>query len=241
MNTRTVSLAELRALHAASSPMPSRPELPIDDQVPSTPAVEELGTAGRVGVRGATGGAGASTIALALAEALGAGRLVEFASPDVSGLVGASTAELGDTEGWSIGVRDRLRLERRILPDARVLDAVVGGWEVFDLGPATAPPGLAATVVVAPCSVPGVRRAEALLEQPDPRIAVVITGVPGRRLPRQLRGVVGPRLRSAVLEGRVFLVPECPVLRIGGLTPGPLPRRLSVAVESLATWLEDLS
>lgn len=246
MTTASLSLAELRTHTAHQRPEPSG-----DSEVTLVgaaedgfrPGVPRLG--GRITVAGVSGGIGVSSVALALAEGLGAARLVEFTASGFSGLAGASTAELGDDAGWSVGDRRGLRLERRHHLDARPLALDREGWEVWDLGTRLdpAPVGAVANLVVAGSSLPGIRRLEALLDQPGSTVPVfaVITGVPGRRLPRPLRGTLGPRLRAAASEGRLVLVPECPALRIAGITGDPLPRWLRTAVEPLVSWLEDLS
>ncbi len=57
-------------------------------------------------VVGAHGGSGASTTALAIAEATGAAHLLELAGPGQSGLVAAATAEFGEVgPGWVRGRR----------------------------------------------------------------------------------------------------------------------------------------
>ena len=72
-----------------------------------------------VTVLGATGGAGASTIALAVAEAavrMRATRLIDPAPPTRSGLTCAPSRELGaDGTGWLIGARATLQIDRRDL------------------------------------------------------------------------------------------------------------------------------
>lgn len=250
MSSATLSLADLRTHTAHRQAERLDPLVPVEREVAPAGAVDgfrpvssRLG--GRVGVLGVSGGVGVSTVALALAEGLGATRLVELTAPGFSGLAGASTAELGDDAGWSVGDRRGLRLERRHHLDARPLALDREGWEVWDLGTrlAQTPVDAVAYVVVAGCSSPGIRRLEALLDQPGSTAPVltVITGVPGRRLPRPLRGALGLRLRAAASGGRLVLVPECPALRIAGITGDPLPRRLRAAVEPIVSWLEDLS
>lgn len=251
MSSATLSLADLRTHTAHRQAQRPDPLVPVEREVApagaaddgSRPATPRLG--GRVGVLGVSGGIGTTSVALALAEGLGASRLVELTAPGLSGLAGASTAELGDDAGWSVGDRRGLRLERRHTPNSRPLALDGGGWEVWDLGTRLDPTTVDAVgqVVVAGCSMPGIRRLEALLDQPTPATPVfaVVTGVPGRRLPRQLRGTLGPRLRAAASGGRLVFVPECPALRIAGITGDPLPRRLRTAVEPIVSWLEDLS
>lgn len=246
MTTATFSLAELRAAYTAlhsgaftTDPTP-RPETATAAAMAELPAAAEV----VVGVVGVSGGVGTTTVALAIAEALGAGRLVELTAPHTSGLAAASSAELGLEDGWSIGSRDGLRLERRTDPDATILPDTSAGVTVLDLGAWAEPlPAVSVLVVVAACSVPSVRRLNARLDTLEGvRVVPVITGVPGRVLPKPVGSVCGPRLRAAAAaEGRLLLVPECASLRVGGVTADPLPRRLRSAVDVIKSCVEEIS
>jgi hypothetical protein len=241
MTTATFSLAELRAaytaLHAGAFTTDPTPQPET-----ATAAVAELPAAAAdavVSVVGVSGGVGTTTVALAIAEALGAGRLVELTAPHTSGLAAASSAELGTQHGWSIGTRDGLRLERRTDPDAAILPdtaaGVLGAW-------AEPLPAVSVLVVVAACSVPSVRRLNARLEVLHGlRVVPVITGVPGRALPKPVGSVCGARLRAAAADGRLLLVPECASLRVGGVAADPLPRRLRSAVDVIKSCVEEIS
>lgn len=244
MTTATFSLAELRAAYTALHTGIFATE-PTPQPETTTAAVAELLAVADVvvGVVGVSGGVGTTTVALAIAEAVGAGRLVELTAPHTSGLAAASSAELGLQHGWSIGTRDGLRLERRTDPDATILPATATGVTVFDLG-AWAEPLLAVSVlvVVAACSVPSVRRLNARLDTVDGlRVVPAITGVPGRVLPKPVGSVCGPRLRAAAADGRLLLVPECASLRVGGVAADPLPRRLRSAVDVIKSCVEEIS
>ena len=105
MTTTSFSLAELRAAYTAlqagtfaevCTDFPT----PVDTthQLPELPGLV-------VGVVGVAAGIGTTTVALAVAEAVGAARLVELAAPHASGLAAASTAELGTCAGWTLGQR----------------------------------------------------------------------------------------------------------------------------------------
>ena len=245
MTTATFSLAELRAaytaLHAGAFTTDPTPQPET-----ATAAVAELPAAAAdavVSVVGVSGGVGTTTVALAIAEALGAGRLVELTAPHTSGLAAASSAELGTQHGWSIGTRDGLRLERRTDPDAAILPDTAAGVTVLDLGAWTEPlPAVSVLVVVAACSVPSVRRLNARLEVLHGlRVVPVITGVPGRALPKPVGSVCGARLRAAAADGRLLLVPECASLRVGGVAADPLPRRLRFAVDVIKSCVEEIS
>lgn len=244
--TATYSLAELRAAYSAlqsgnfAAP-PTAAPAPIID-APTLPPPEDF--AGVVGVVGISGGVGTTTVALAVAEAIGAARLVEFSDPQSSGLAAASTAELGEEAGWNVGVRHGLRLERRTTPGIGMLPGVDGQVVVLDMGTWTGPlpkVGFTALVMVAGCSVPSIRRLNARLDALDPAVVVipVINGTPGRTVPRQVVGAFGPALRDATAEKAVLIVPECPALRISGLTPEPLPRPLRTAVTLINDLLEE--
>jgi hypothetical protein len=245
MTTATFSLAELRAAYTALHAGAFTTD-PIPQPETATAAVAELPAAAAdavVGVVGVSGGVGTTTVALAIAEALGAGRLVELSVPHTSGLAAASSAELGTQQGWSIGSRDGLRLERRTDPDATILPDTAAGLTVLDLGAwADGVPAVSVLVVVATCSVPSMRRLNARLDTLDEvPVVLVITGVPGRALPKPVGSVCGPRLRAAAADGRLLLVPECPSLRVGGVTADPLPRRLQSAVDVIKSCVEEIS
>ncbi|MHA6526084.1 hypothetical protein [Tessaracoccus sp. G1721] len=244
MTTATFSLAELRAaytaLHAGAFTTDTTPQ---PETAAAATAEQPAAAEAVVGVVGVSGGVGTTTVALAIAEALGAGRLVELTALHTSGLAAASTAELGTQHGWSIGNRGGLRLERRADPHATVLPDTSAGVTVLDLGAwADGVPAVSLLVVVATCSVPSVRRLNARLEVLDGlRVVSVITGVPGRALPRPVGSVCGPVLRAAAAAGRLLLVPECVSLRVGGVTADPLPRRLRSAVDVIKSCVEEIS
>lgn len=247
MTVAGFSLAELRAAYAAlqegtfTTGREPAATMPTDRAATSTlrPAV--------VGVVGVAGGVGATVVALAVAEALGASRLVELSPPGLSGLAAASSAELGTRQGWIIGSRGGLQLERRAAPGAVMpIPSEADELTVMDLG--LWPDNLAGTevkvlVAVAACSVPSVRRLEARLDQIKSSVQVVpvITAVAGRSLPKPVGGVLGPTLRGAAVSGRLVLVPECSGLRVGGVTAGPLPGRLQSAAGVIASCVKELS
>ena len=167
-----------------------------------------------VPVVGAAGSCGATTVSLALATAAGRGaRVVECASASSSGLVAASTRELGsDDHGWVHGARDQVLLDRAAgtaphpdhLPtpppaDAPLLTVVDMGSQVEQVvaghGWLTRLLTDAPTVVVvARASVPGLRRLECCLHQIGPdRTLVAVVGPPAAAGPGCSRT---PRVRS---------------------------------------------
>lgn len=193
----------------------------------------------------ASGGVGASTIALAVAEATSASRLLELAEPRGWGLAQATNAELEDDGQWSRGRRDRpggqLEVHRRRRDDATVaidertvVDAGVwaGKWPVVEPS---------ASVLVAACSLPGIARVEVILEELTPHspAAVVLTGASSRNLPKQLAVALGPRLRA--LEDRLVLVSPDARLRLTGCTPDPLPKSLQRTAGHIAELLKEPS
>lgn len=232
--TITVSLAELRATYLRDTHPPAT--------APTTaPPAADAVTAEAVTVLGVSGGVGATTVALAVAEALAAARVVEYAPPHASGLAGAAVDELGVRDGWSLGRRTDLDVVRRLHRDATLPRQP--GWTVADRGVWTGedlPTGV--TVVVAPCSVPGVRRLEAVVHNAAHAGSVVpvLTRVP-RRMPREVTGAAGATLRSWFAARRVHLMPECRLLAVRGLTPDPLPRSLQQCAAGLALTVKDLS
>lgn len=104
-----------------------------------------------------------------------------------------------------------------------------------DLGTWTPQAPSDSPLLVAPCSVPRVRRLNACLRDPA-LLRRVATRVPGRSLPRQ-GGWRGGTPRT----GGVLVVPESPALRLAGITAQPLPRLLHTAAAPVTDLLEDLS
>lgn len=243
MTAAAFSLAELRAAFTALQAGDfTQPVWGVSDD---DGAVRRVAQPSALGVVGVSAGIGTTTVALAVAEAIGAARLVEFSTPHASGLAGASTAELGIRNGWSLGVRHGLRIERRVAAAATLLDADDGAASVVDFGSWTGHvPRSVALVLVSGCSVPGIRRLNACLVEACPsarRVVPVITGCPGRSVPKQAIGAFGPELRDVYVAKRALIVPECPPLRVAGITPEPLPRALRVAVEPISDLLEEIS
>lgn len=212
-------------------------------------------------------GAGASMVALAVAEALcgrsGSARvqLVDYAEPHRSGLVAAAGSELGvDGAGWRRGRRGALDLARRgepgrpgeELPQPPAPGGRAGDrWLVLD--PGWVDPGWAATfelsrtglasaglpgarlIVVTRASVPGVRQTEGVLDLlGEP---AVLAAVGPRRWPPVVTASCGPRLRAAVVAGRLVRVPLDRRLAVRGLTADRLPPRVAAAGRALAAQL----
>ena len=199
-------------------------------------------------------GAGASTVAVAVAEALAEDRpvrLVDYAQPVRSGLTAASTIELGaDGAGWRHGRRGRLDLFRLArdpgegelppLPeteDAAGLLVVDAGWSLT--GALYGSPGFLVratkAVVVTRVAVPAVRQTEQVLAAIDAEAVVAAVGP--ARWPRLVEASDGPRLGELRSRGRVVPVPVDRRLEIAGLTGDRLPKPVAAAGRSLAALL----
>ena len=199
-------------------------------------------------------GAGASTTALALAGALAEEaqvQLVEYADPARSGLVAASTLELGAEDAcWRRGRRGRLevfRLARRpadgLLPPPPEtehtlrLTVVDVGWSLTAVLLDSQVRSLAArpTLVATRVTVPAVRQTEQLL------VALggdaVVAAVGPARWPRIVEASCGPRLAELRSRGRVVRIPVDRRLEATGLTGDPLPKKVAAAGQTLAALL----
>ena len=193
-------------------------------------------------------GAGASCVALALADALAAGkracRLIEAAHPSRSGLVAAATAELGvdPTGAWRRGSRDRIAVYRRageVTPTG--WPAPSGGdpvGTIVDLG-LPAPGNVARLkadrpqlVVVCRVTVPGVRLAEQLLSELGAVPTVVAAVGPGR-WPGEVTASLGPGMRRLRDASQIVTVPEDRRLQVTGPTTSPLPKPVAAAGRAL--------
>ncbi len=203
-------------------------------------------------------GAGASTVALAIADGVAADRrvqLVDYADPARSGLVAAATIELGkDGAGWRRGRRGRLEICRLTrcpageqLPPPPATDeaetpvVVDAGWSLTTalLDSLELSLGGARIVVVSRVTVPAVRQTERLLAavegQGEGEVAVAAVGP--ARWPRVVEASCGPRLRDLRSQGRMVPVPVDRRLATVGLTGDRLPRPVAVAGRSLAALL----
>jgi hypothetical protein len=199
-------------------------------------------------------GAGASTVALAVAEGLAEGRrvqLVDYAEPVRSGLAAASDIELGtDGAGWRRGRRGRLDVVRLAcrpgdgeLPPPPETDhadrlmVVDAGWSLTT-ALLDSPSSLirdANVVVVTRVTVPAVRQTEHVLTAVDGDPVVAAVGP--ARWPRTVQASCGPRLGDLRSRGRVVRVPVDRRLEIGGLTGDRLAKPLAAAGGSLAALL----
>lgn len=229
--------------HAEDSPEPEH----RGDQPPPPRAMLD---ASWLAVLAAHAGAGASTVALAVADAVAAtGRavaLVDTAAPLRSGLVAATTAEYGAdaTGAWRRGVR-AMPGSADITVDRRAGELPPQGWPaaaagavVVDLGQPDpgnlALLGQAGCPVVVVCrpTVPGVRLLERTLAG-LPHSAVVIAAVGGGKWPGDVLASQGPRLRALRAGGRVVSVPIDRRLGVTGPIASPLPKSVLSAGRAL--------
>lgn len=194
------------------------------------------------------GGSGASTIALAIAEALGGAHLLELAPPDTSGLIAATTAELGEvTSGWWRGQRGEVLVE------------YLARWPLTGVIPAPARSGLPLVVDVADlahhrlqtpavqallssarlvvltasATVPGLRRLAATAQQLPPEVpmACAVTGPPRRKWAPAVTAASASALPAGA--DRLVIVPTDPGLAVTGLTPAALPKPVRMAATHL--------
>ena len=213
-------------------------------------------------VLGAHPGAGASVVALALADALASAhqltgasgvRLVDTAAQDESGLAGAIQREIaGRDEHWRLGCRGPVIVLRPVVSVTSALDlpqfplawtgltVVDAGWSLGQISAGANPLTVLieeerAVVVVGRASVPGVRRMELVLATLPARPIVAAVG--SRRWARTVVASWGPRLAQAVREDRVVLVPSVRRVEVNGVDAEPLPRPLTEAGARLITLL----
>lgn len=191
-------------------------------------------------------GAGASCVALALADGFDAAgracRLIDVAHPARSGLVAAATAELGNdpTGAWRCGSRHLSTLYRRaaVAAPGSWPDAAAEAATVVDLG-LLAPANIGrlldtrpTVIVVCRVTVPGLRAAEQLLAELDGTRVLLATVGPGR-WPGEVAASIGDRVRRLRDRRQLVTVPEDRHLQVIGPTNSPLPKSVSAAGREL--------
>jgi hypothetical protein len=209
---------------------------------------------GWVTIVAAHSGAGASTVALAIADAATVGdrwvHLMDAAPPARCGLVAAASAELGtDSTGeWLRGERGHVTLDRRAGADSpsswpsRVPDGA--DLTIVDLGLPNAEQlrRIAASflrvVVVCRPTLPGFRLTEHLLAA-APELAVVLAAVGPVKWPREVAATAGPRLVELRASHRFVTVPWDRHLEVTGPTSSALPKPLIAAGRALLELLDD--
>jgi len=244
--------------------LPAHRPAELSDRVPHPRMSLEEGTQERLAastvlVLAAHPGAGASTVAAAVAEGMASRghrvRLVDCADPARSGLAAAATAELGvHAAGWRRGRRDSVAVDRLAWPATateslpRPLSAADGppevlvvdvGWPARQVLAASGWVGGlvqdAAVLLVCRASVPGVHHAEHLLAELDRPAVVAVVGA--ARLPGPVTATLGPALRAARDTGRLIGVPADRRLQVAGLSADPLPKSVAAAGRRLAAVL----
>ena len=166
-------------------------------------------------VVGAHPGAGATTVAVALADALDAigrpGTLLDLApSPDA---FAAAECEVDSrVPGWRAGRRGQTQVLRRRTHEAEAPkfsnDLVVDGRME----------SLKSRVLVCRATLPSVRRADADL--PD---GAVLAVVGCSRWPKVVAASLGPTLQRAMNDGRIVFFPHDRDLELNGVDAEPLP------------------
>lgn len=204
-----------------------------------------------VPVLGCVGSCGASTLALAIATvARRRARVLECAADSTSGLVGASTAELGlDSSGWVRGTRGDILIERAMKPSVGIEDVPIptsaAGVEltVVDVGSGpthtlTGDSWLAdlvrrdqPTAMVTTATIPGLRRLEATLADlaVSETAVVAVLGPIRRAWPGSLTRSAGPLTRAVDRAGRLAVIPVDRGLAVAGVDSTPLPQGLLAA------------
>jgi hypothetical protein len=238
-------LRQLRAGHATSPPADGRPKT-------ATRADEICLPKDSIQVMGVHPGAGATTIALTIAEAAAAnGRpvdLVELADPARSGLVAAASAELGvDASGqWRRGTRaGGVTIHRRAAEGVEATwpphstperHMAVVDWPGQPVLPVRRRGRPRLVVVVFRGTVPGVRQAEHVLASaPDARFVAAAIG--SSKWPRNVCATLGPHLQALRDGKRLVTVPVDRRLETCGLTANPLPKPVTAAGRALLALL----
>ena len=207
-----------------------------------------------VPVVGGAAASGASTIALALASALGRSARSLECRGTTSGLAAASTAELGPhPSGWRRGMRGDVLLERARglltradevpLPSApdrplalTVLDL---GWDLRHvlhvpswIGEQVRTAGV--VVVVTRATIPGLLHLETTLSLLDQiRAVAAVLGSPSRRWSKAVWQSSGPMTKALEDSGRLIVIPHDSRLAAVGLDWRPLPRQVLEAVHAI--------
>lgn len=212
-----------------------------------------------VAVVGATPRVGTTTVALAIAEACGSNaRLVETATRQRTGMSNAVWTELGfGDRGWRRGGRKQLVIERAAddwaseacvpLPEesSRSVTIVDVGWDINAVLSSASWLGdlviRQPIVIVTSASIPGLSAAEHALQQSGrTRSAhVVAVGPVNRRMPRALRGAIGPALAAVAADDRLHLVKASRQFAMTGMSALDLPFAVSHVGRHLADQFDD--
>jgi hypothetical protein len=240
---------EMADTHTPTAPAPVHPPVSRKPPAPATATTAGSGSldlpASWVRVLAGHSGAGASTIALAIADAAAASgrpsQLIETAPASRSGLVSAASRELDidATGAWRRGTRPNPTTAVHVTIDRRTEDQPPTAWPstespspheqivTVDLGFVSGEAlGRAAggpIVVTCRATIPGVRLTEQLLNRLT-EAAVVVAVLGARRWPGEVTASCGPQLRALRAAGQVVTVPLDGHLAITGPTHVPLPK-----------------
>lgn len=210
----------------------------------------------------ANAGAGASTIALALAQVAHSNespvRLLDTAAPAWSGLIGAATTEMGAEHGWRRGTRSNGTMIHRLADPVDYPNLVPTpsesapvGMTVLDLG--WTPRELAAAgdcwlnrakpdvdVVVARAGARALDQAEHLLPARDLSSTLLVTVGASRHLGKIL-AAAGPRVRHLHESRQAISVPLITGKTLPRLDLETLPPQLIRAVRRLRDRIDDIT
>lgn len=181
-------------------------------------------------------GAGASTVAVALAEATadaaGSVTVVDFAADKAIGASEAIEVRANlALRGWTGGRRGHVRIVR---PSGGSTDADdIPGRLIIDVCGDGPPSDV--DVMVCRATVPSVRRAEHVLSQRSAR-AVAVVGA--TKWPAAVRLSLGVHLRDLDSARRVVFFPRDEGLEVNGLSADPLPASTIRAARGLLDLLD---
>jgi hypothetical protein len=193
------------------------------------PSVEMGDGPPRVAVRSAHPGAGGTTVALSIFDALGQygelqRTLIDLVGGPRSGLAGATEIE---TESAISGWRRGLRLGAQVLRPAQErfgLPPEVGGKVIIDSSDSVS---AASVVVVCRATLPSLQLADVLIGSGTLVAHLAIAGA--RTWPKELRRALPDRVAAMDADDAITFFPAVRRLEIFGLDHEPMPRELMSA------------
>ena len=206
---------------------------------PVVPRDDGVSLARRVAVRAAHPGAGASSVAVAILDALAScgvesPTLIDAMATAPSGVFGAAEVEIdsGHPE-WRGGRRGRSRLLRPAAPGNLPRDwPDAAGVTVID-GPSFG--SASRSVLACQATVPSLRFAEAAMAEIEDLAAVAIVGA--SRWPKVLEPALSPAIKTKMAAGAVVFVPHHRELKLFGIDAEPTPRHVLAAALDLVGLL----